>query len=59
MWFVGVDWADTHHDVLVIDEASRQVGSCHVTHSVQGLRQLQDFLLAICGPERKEERSHA
>ncbi len=55
MWFVGVDWADTHHDVLVIDEASRQVGSCHVAHSVEGLRQLQDFLLSICGPERKEE----
>jgi len=55
MWFAGVDWADTHHDVLVIDEASRQVGSCHVAHSVEGLRQLQDFLLSICGPERKEE----
>jgi transposase len=55
MWFAGIDWADTHHDVLVIDDTSRQVGSCHVTHTVEGLRQLQDFLLSISGPERKEE----
>jgi transposase len=55
MWFAGVDWADSHHDVLVIDEASHQVGSCRVTHTVEGLTQLNDFLLAITGPERKEE----
>src|SRR5207248_9537330 len=42
-------------DVLVIDEASRQMGSCRVTHSVEGLSQLQDFLLAITGPAREEE----
>src|SRR5713226_7526986 len=55
MWFAGVDWADTHHDVLVIDEASRQVGSCRVTHTVEGLTQLKEFLLSITGPERQEE----
>ncbi len=43
------------HDVLVIDETSRQVSSCRVTHTVEGLRQLQAFLLSICGPARKEE----
>ncbi len=41
MWFAGVDWADTHHDVLVIDETSRQVGSCRVTHTVEGLTQIK------------------
>jgi transposase len=55
MWFAGVDWADTHHDVLVLDETSRQVGSCRITHSVEGLTHLKDFLLSITGPERKEE----
>lgn len=55
MWFAGVDWADTHHDVQVLDETSRQVGSCRITHSVEGLTQLKDFLLSITGPERKEE----
>ena len=55
MWFAGIDWADTHHDVLVIDDAGRQVGSRRVTHSPQGLKELQDFLLSISGPSRKEE----
>ncbi len=55
MWFAGVDWADTHHDVLVIDETSRQVGSCRIAHTVEGLTQLTDFLLSISGAERKEE----
>jgi transposase len=55
MWFAGLNWADTHHDVLVIDETNRQVGSCRMTHTVEGLTQLKDFLLSISGPERKEE----
>jgi transposase len=55
MWFAGIDWADTHHDVLVIDDAGRQVGSRRVTHNPKGLTELNDFLLSITGPERKEE----
>ena len=55
MWFAGVVWADTHHDVLVIDDARRQVGSCRITHTVEGLTQLKDFLLTVTGAERKAE----
>jgi transposase len=55
MWFVGIDWADTHHDVLVIDEAGRPVGSRRVMHSPQGLKELQALLLSISSPSRKEE----
>jgi hypothetical protein len=55
MWFAGVDGADSHHDVVVIDEMSRQVGSCPVTHTVEGLKQLNDFLLSMSGADRKEE----
>src|SRR5205823_4363535 len=43
------------HDALVIDETNRQVGSCRLTHTVEGLTQLKDFLFSISGPERKEE----
>ncbi len=55
MWFAGVDWADTHHDVLVIDDAGRKQGVRRVMHSPEGLRELNEFLLSITGPERKEE----
>ncbi len=47
MWYVGVDWADTHHDVLVLDEAGRRVGSRRVAHSQEGLNELKAFLLTI------------
>jgi transposase len=47
MWYVGLDWADTHHDALVLDEAGRRVGQCHVAHSKQGLEELKAFLLAV------------
>jgi len=47
MWFAGIDWADTHHDALVIDETGRQVGSLRVAHTKAGLDDLKRFLLAI------------
>ena len=55
MWFAGVDWADDHHDVVVIDADGRQVGARRVRHTPAGLTELTDFLLAISGAERKEE----
>jgi hypothetical protein len=33
MWYVGLDWADTHLDVVVLDEARRRVGSRRFAHS--------------------------
>jgi transposase len=47
MWYAGIDWADQHHDVVVIDEAGRQVGSLRVGHTKEGLTELTQFLLKI------------
>jgi transposase len=55
MWYAGIDWADTHHDVLVLDEKGRRVGSLRVDHNPQGLRRLTDFLTQLIGAEAKEE----
>ncbi len=55
MWFAGIDWANAHHDVVVIDEAGHPVGSLHVNHSPEGLHQLHAFLEQISGPDRKEQ----
>lgn len=53
MWYVGVDWADTHHDVLVLDEAGRRVGSRRFAHSQEGLNELKAFVLGIAtSPEQ-------
>ena len=47
MWYVGLDWADTHHDVVVLDEAGKRVGARRFAHSHQGLNELKEFVLGI------------
>ena len=47
MWYIGLDWADTHHDVEVMDEAGKCVGARRFPHSHQGLNELKQFVLSI------------
>jgi transposase len=47
MWYAGIDWADTKHDVVVIDEAGRKVASLRVEHTASGLNKLIRFLRGI------------
>jgi len=44
MWYAGIDWADEHHDALVIDEVGQQVSSLRVSHTPEGVSQLLTFL---------------
>jgi len=44
MWFAGIDWADAHHDVAVVDEQGRQCGALRVAHSAAGLETLVNYL---------------
>src|SRR5579859_7255971 len=55
MWYAGIDWANVHHDILVIDDQGRQVGSLRVDHSPQGMSKLTTFLEQIVGAESKEQ----
>jgi transposase len=55
MWYAGIDWANEHHDVLVIDETGRQVGTLRVDHSPQGMSKLNTFLEQIIGSESKDQ----
>jgi transposase len=47
MWYVGLDWADTHHDVDVLDEVGKRVGARRFAHSHEGLNELKQFVLSI------------
>lgn len=47
MWYAGIDWADRHHDVVVIDEAGHQVAIKRVAHTQEGLIALTQMLLGI------------
>lgn len=55
MWYVSLDWADTKHDVVVIDEAGRQVASKQVSHTKTGIETLIAFLTAIPGLSDKDQ----
>ncbi len=55
MWYAGIDWADTHHDALVIDEKGHQIGSLRVDHTPQGMSKLTTFLEQIIGTAPKEQ----
>ena len=49
MFFTGIDWANDHHDIAVLDQQGQLVGSLRVSHSPAGLGQLKAFLLDIAG----------
>jgi transposase len=55
MWYSGIDWADQHHDALVIDEKGHQVGAIRINHSPEGLSKLNLFLEQIIGSESKDQ----
>jgi transposase len=55
MWYAGIDWADNHHDAVVVDDAGRVVLTLRVAHTVTGLAQLTTALEQICGPTAKEQ----
>src|SRR5947209_11460388 len=55
MWEAFIDWADTHHDALVLDEKGHQNGSLRVDHTPEGLARLNSFLESITGSEQKEQ----
>jgi transposase len=55
MWYAGLDWADTHHDVVVLDEAGQQVATKRVAHSKTGLSDLTQFLERITGSAQKAQ----
>ncbi len=40
MFFAGIDWANDHHDIVVIDEQAKQCYSFRIKHSHQGFTTL-------------------
>lgn len=49
MLFVGVDWAEDHHDVCVMDEAGKVLGKRRVAHSVGGVGELHGLVSEFAG----------
>jgi transposase len=47
MWYVGIDWADQHHEVMVIDEQGKQLAKKRIAHSAEGMVDLIRFVKGI------------
>jgi transposase len=46
MVFLGVDWAEAHHDVCVVNEAGRTLARRRVPDGLEGVRQIHELLAA-------------
>jgi transposase len=44
MIFVGDDWAEEHHDVYLMDEDGRRLGSRRLPEGLAGIRQLHELI---------------
>lgn len=40
----GIDWAENHHDVALVDEAGKLVAKRRISDDVQGYRRLLELL---------------
>ena len=47
MYFAGIDWADDHHDVVILAASGERVHQFRVPHSGTGLQQLSEILCSF------------
>src|ERR1700694_4041116 len=44
MAFVGIDWAEAHHDVCLLDEQGKMLGKRRVVDGLEGVRRLHELV---------------
>jgi hypothetical protein len=42
--YCGVDWAESHHDIALVDEQGKLVAKRRITESAEGFAELVGFL---------------
>lgn len=47
MYYAGIDWADQHHDVVVIDHNGKQIQQFQVPHNRKGMETLKQKLFKL------------
>ena len=46
--YVGIDWADDHHDVYITDDTAVALDSFSITHSLVGMEKLDSRIMKCC-----------
>ena len=44
MVFLGIDWAEAHHDVCLLDEQGKVLGKRRVVDGLEGVRRLHELV---------------
>lgn len=47
MYYVGIDWADDHHDVFITNDSGAKVSFFTITHTVEGTQLLKSKLIKL------------
>jgi transposase len=47
----GIDWAEHHHDIAVVDEAGKLLTKRRIGDDLAGFRELLDVIAELAGPE--------
>lgn len=55
MFFVGVDWAEEHHDVCVMDPAGGVLAKGRVTNDLAGIAKLHDLIAGAASDDVDDE----
>jgi transposase len=50
MFFVGIDWADEKHTIVILDEVSRDIASFEIPHSYDGIKEFTEKLKELSIP---------
>lgn len=51
MFYIGIDWADDHHDIFVIDESGKGIDSFKITHTPEGMSSFRDKVRNLPAPK--------
>ena len=44
MVYLGIDWAEAHHDVCLLDEAGARLGTARVPDGIEGLARIHELV---------------
>ncbi|ROO87648.1 transposase IS116/IS110/IS902 family protein [Actinocorallia herbida] len=45
--FCGIDWAERHHDIAIVDDSGTRVAKARITNDAAGLRELLNLLAKV------------
>lgn len=53
MYYVGIDWADDHHDIFITDDSGVKCDSFSISHTPEGIRTLLEKLRTLSVPREQ------